>query len=112
MNERVKQWLISGDRGLSSNAILEVMEGFPLGSITGHHNAPYPHDGCDFRRCHMLLELAPEYKARLGEMRRLNSAWSNLVDRWDELTLLLEAGEYKRMYELITELTDEREAHP
>lgn len=40
-----------------------------------------------------LLEVMPEWKPRLGEMRKHGAVWSALVDEWDNLTALYAAAE-------------------
>lgn len=33
-----------------------------------------------------MLELIPEWRPRLGEMRAVSPYWDALVERWDEIT--------------------------
>ena len=90
MNNRVKQWLLGPDRGLSSEQIVETMEGLPPGLLTGHHYGAHPWDNSDFYRCYMLLQIAPEYRARLAEMSNISPQWKALVENWTELEHMLE----------------------
>lgn len=78
-------WIISGDTGISSEAIWCVMMG-ATPSRRAHHNIP--RDPSDFGRCHRLLERIPEWRERMGEVPRVFPMWGPLVAAWDELTEL------------------------
>lgn len=80
------RWLVGGDTGTSSATIWCVMMGITPGQVD--RTASVPHDPADFGRCHNLLELFPEWRARLPEMARTYSSWEGLVGAWDELTAL------------------------
>lgn len=77
-------WLASGERGLSSEAIVQTLTGCKVGR---HNNGrDYPHDPADLRRCIRLLDAYP--LARLvfkDAMREVSESWARIVDRWDEL---------------------------
>lgn len=117
LNKELADWLRFGDRGVSSNAIVETLEGWPNGTLSGHWLTTYPHDPADLRRCALLLRAVPGYRARIGELSAASPEWAALVAHWDELEALLaeEIGAelkpqlryaprtYKRMQELITE---------
>jgi hypothetical protein len=115
VNDAVISWLRSGERGLSSERIVEVMEGLPDGTITGRWLSRHPCDPADLRRCILLVEMVPIYRERLGEMAPTSPVWAALIEHWDELTTLLrqEIGAdlghgraqrtYDRMRELITQ---------
>lgn len=55
-------WAMSGDTGISSEALANHMAGYPV-----RRSSP-PSDAGDRGRCIRLLELVPEWIARLGEM--------------------------------------------
>lgn len=95
MFERAEFWFKYGERGQSSEAIYDRM----MGKFKGNKN--HPHDGGDFGRCHGLLKMVPEFRARLSEMKRVSQEWANLVDNWDELTLTYEKLDWKRFGELL-----------
>lgn len=104
-------WFQNGDRGISSNAIVEVMEGYAPGMLAmrnpfGNH----PHDPSDFYRCYKLLKAVPEYRTRLNEMMAVSPAWRELVSHWDELeTLLLaelERGMAPKLYDRMQALIE------
>ncbi|MBE0509043.1 MAG: hypothetical protein IBX50_20385 [Marinospirillum sp.] len=78
--KRLAEWFISGDVGASSRAIAATLTGsdstYPL-----YH----PADSSDFGRCHKLLKVVPEFRARITEMAGLSEQWAALVRRWDDL---------------------------
>jgi hypothetical protein len=90
-SEKLIQWFKFGDRGASSNTIVEVIEGLPAGMLTSNSGRSHPHDPADFIRCVKLIEEVPEYKEKLRLVRRVSPTWSALIDNWEELELLLEA---------------------
>lgn len=105
IKERVRQWLDSGDCGISSKVIASTLSGENHLS----HWPPYPPaDPSDFGRCHRLLELIPEWREQLPKVAIKHPAWAALVREWAELTrLFLEESPgdtcpqlYRRMQEL------------
>lgn len=100
---RAHFWWQNGERGQSSEVIFAVMtgEGVP------RHRA-HPLDPDDFRRCYLLLITLPEWRENMAFLKPISPAWNNLVDRWDELTAMLEemmAGEKSTaMYDLMQKL--------
>jgi hypothetical protein len=88
MPSTAAQWLATGERGISSEAILSTLTGLPMKSAHGFGN--HPHDPDDFKRCEMLLRAVPEFRERLGEMAAVSPVWAGLVARWDEIAALAE----------------------
>ena len=86
INDRMNQWLASGERGISSDTLFEKLSGRGLGSRYKSH----PLDPNDFRRCYLLLKLIPEWKNDLDKLREINYTWDQLVNNWDKLTEMLE----------------------
>lgn len=80
------QWLASGERGSSSNAIFARLTGFATEERGYRDGSPVPRDPADLRRCRLLLEqvpaLEPEFRKR---MARASLNWKALVASWDEL---------------------------
>ena len=99
-------WLMAGDTGISSKAILAVMEGTRPPSWPGT-----PSDPSDFGRCHRLLEHFPHYRVRLHEVVTAHPEWTGLVREWDSLTALyleeIPSGTAPRLYARMQELNDE-----
>lgn len=77
-------WIGGRDTGASSVAIWSHMMG-------ARSSGSFPYDPSDFGRCYRLLTLAPEWRARIGEMAKYSKTWARLAARWDELTALFEA---------------------
>jgi hypothetical protein len=82
------QWLATGERGVSSNTIVQHLTG--IKALGGWHSG-HPHDPADFRRCHLLLEACPELMAKFIAMGSLSPAWAALVGRWAEILHAMDA---------------------
>ena len=106
--QRVEEWITGHDTGTSSKAIYRHMMGYTRERATfGTH----PHDPADFGRCYRLLQIAPNWRNRIGEMAEYSKAWASLAGAWDELTAMYEAvvesgakdarALYDRMHELV-----------
>ncbi|MGV0785195.1 hypothetical protein [Mycolicibacterium sp. XJ775] len=97
-------WLASGERGISSEAIVSQLTGQKVGRGF-RYGADHPYDPDDFRRCEQLLKAYPLARLLFPEaMRERSEVWARLVDRWDELAELIEAGATDRAYALMREL--------
>lgn len=100
------EWLNGDDTGVSSKTIYSVMMGI---HVRGR-DADVPHDPADFGRCHRLLKLFPEWRARLGEVAAWHPRWRGLVDAWAELEALYEqelpAGTAPRLYARMRQLIE------
>lgn len=78
----VINWLACGERGISSNTIVEHLTGLnALGFRPGSH----PWDPDDLSRCIKLLEACPNLAERFDDMRDVSPVWAGLVDAWSEL---------------------------
>lgn len=95
--QRVILWLLLGRTGISSKTIVYALTGINIESfikrgvsimIFDQPRFDVPWDPSDFRRCHLLLELFPEWRARLPEVAEKFPKWKPLVDAWDELESL------------------------
>lgn len=82
----VIEWLADGERGCSSETIVEYLWGIPC---TGRWGLSVPKDPADLRRCLLLLKRSPETAARFQEMRSAGLTWFRLVNRWPDLERLL-----------------------
>lgn len=85
--ERAINWISGGDTGMSSKALWTHM----MGGDRPRYGWSYPLDPDDFGRCHRLLKLIPEWRARLPEMAGRSRAWAALVGAWGEIEALYEA---------------------
>lgn len=106
-------WIAVGERGLSSCAIFEHMTGLRLHEPTWggiEHN--YPHDPDDVRRCRLLLDAVPEFRARFHEMMAHGPRWTALVVNWLRICDLIDeekhTGRCTKAYDLMCELEHRR----
>lgn len=74
VEQRALFWALSGDTGSSSEAIAAHMTGAYGNARFGYMP---PSDGSDRGRCIRLLELMPEWIARLPEMTKYDKGESN-----------------------------------
>lgn len=81
-------WLATGERGISSEAIVAQLTGV---SISRWGGSDYPHDPSDFRRCQLLLRQVPLAQLAFGQMRQRGEVWARLVDAWDEIHEAIES---------------------
>lgn len=87
LSSEAVEWLMSGERGLSSRAIFDWLLSRRMDRQWG---AAYPVDPDDFRRCELLLREVPELRPRLSEMADLRPEWAALVEHWGEIVALME----------------------
>ncbi|RIV20373.1 hypothetical protein DYU11_20190 [Fibrisoma montanum] len=80
-------WLANGERGVSSETIFKYLSDDV--SIERSRWESHPLDPSDFRRCHLLLEAVPQFRAKLDRMRAVSPVWARLVDHWGKLTDML-----------------------
>lgn len=104
--ENLNNWLASGNRGISSEAIASYLTG--INFVSGHWFSNHPHDPSDFKRCMDLLEAVPEFRPRLKEMAEVSPIWAELVENWDELEKLYKeeapTGKAPKLYDRMQEI--------
>lgn len=106
--KRLRDWLISGDTGISSEIIFGVMTGNRTKNVRDYYN--WPKDNSDFGRCHRLLERFPEWKGRLHEVYAVWPAWQPMIRCWDQLEALWQeeagnpTGKGPKLYALMDQL--------
>lgn len=105
------EWLATGQRGMSAEAIFTHLTGIRLRSDGKCH--AHPHDQADLRRCRLLLEAVPELQGRIGEMALLSKEWADLAGAWDDLCAQMDtetpdwrdrAGRAPRTYEMMKQI--------
>ncbi len=101
------QWLKTGERGVSSEAIFSHLTNIPLNGIGGM--SP-PYDLGDFRRCQTLLDAVPAFRERLHEMSSVSDYWAAIVTRWDEIADLVTRRETVAARDLMRNLFDRCDA--
>lgn len=76
-------WLVGGERGISSTAIVAQLTGIPTDR---EWRDDHPHDPDDFKRCAKLLAMYPEAVPAFRErMPSRSPVWAALVARWDDI---------------------------
>jgi hypothetical protein len=83
-HDALTRWLLKGERGLSSNAMVAHIMG--MGGTADH-----PYDPDDLRRCRLLVEQVPVIKICLPSMASCSPVWARIVAHWDELCSLMDA---------------------
>lgn len=88
LDDRARRWIVDGQVGMSSKAIWAHMTGTQSECMSA------PSDTDDLNRCLLLLDLIPEWTARMGEMATHGNEWQALSPIWTDLasTFIAEAG--------------------
>lgn len=76
------EWLAGGERGVSSNTIVEHLTGWPA---LKDWRGDIPHDPDDLDRCLKLLAAVPLLRVMLPGMATHSPEWAAMVARWDEV---------------------------
>lgn len=76
-------WIRNGDRGLSSEAIVDHLARHPIALASRASRHPY--DPSDLWRCMLLLDAVPTLRPLMPRMADVSPEWAALVARWDEL---------------------------
>jgi hypothetical protein len=104
-----RAWITNGDTGISSETIWTALSGTQM--TGGCWRPGTPIDASDFGRCYRLLQVMPEWRARIGEVADRYPAWRPMAEAWEELTALYEAevhtGMCERLYARMRELRGE-----
>ena len=79
----LKEWIRSGEHGLSSLAILNHLVPGAMPHLEPTRD--YPRDPSDFARCRKLLDAVPELVPLLPNMAEVSSVWAGLVGNWQFL---------------------------
>jgi hypothetical protein len=109
-SENLIKWLAGGERGISSNTIVEHLTGIPATRGWKSH----PLDPDDLGRCRKLLDQCQELVPRFWGVRELSPQWMALVDRWYDLCAMMDdeapdwrsgTGRCPKTYALMKDLT-------
>lgn len=103
-------WLGHGERGLSSESIVQHLTGFP--ALGRNWTITEPSDSDDLRRCRLLLESVPDLGGRFSEMASASGGWFEMVAAWPEMCAAMDAelpdwrdpqchGQCPKTYEMI-----------
>ena len=74
-------WLAGGNRGISSNSIVQHLTGVPA----CRYGIDIPHDPDDLDRCLQLLDEVPLLRCLLPKMATASPEWAELIERWNEI---------------------------
>lgn len=85
--ERIIQWLCSGETGLSSKTMLCIHTGNEMDR--GWDFRP-PSDVADFRRCWLLIEAIPEVKNSFAQIAKECPAFKGVIENWDVISAAYE----------------------
>lgn len=110
------RWLANGERGVSSNSIVQHLTG--LQTLRGWE-LDIPHDPDDLDRCLQLLEAVPALRLNLPQMATASPLWAALIERWDEIEAShldevglrwTKAGSAPKTYDLMRSVIDQARA--
>lgn len=88
MQENLMRWLASGQRGVSSDTMVQHLTGL---KTLRYCRPDHPHDPDDLTRCRRLLEEVPELQAEFTRMTTCSGPWAELVEHWQELCDMMDA---------------------
>lgn len=92
MKDKILQWLVHGERGISSEAIACAVIGLKPRYIY------HPIDSADFMRCVKFLDAVPEARQYLTAVAELSETWAILVENWESLEKLYRSGDFSKLY--------------
>lgn len=105
--QRVSEWLVSGDTGLSSMSLCAVFLGLPA---KRWEDISWPLDPSDLGRCIRFLGCVDSDKQQ-GLLRIIagyRKEWRAIADNWAELTALYEqeypSGTAPKLYKMMKQL--------
>ena len=101
--DKIINWFLSGDTGLSSKAIVATMVG---ANETACEWGDHPRDIGDFGRCYRLLKVVPDFRSRISEMSSRSPKWAALVEHWDELSYYYEMQDNKKLKKCLKKALD------
>lgn len=81
------EWLAGGERGTSSNTIVQHITNLP--ALAGD-DPDFPYDPSDLKRCRQLFDQVPELVPLFDRMRTCSPEWEWLVENWAELCALMD----------------------
>jgi hypothetical protein len=96
---RVEFWKKYGEQGTSSKTMWLMLR---YGTIMP--GADHPHDIDDFSRCHMPLEMVPDWRKEMEKMKEVSAVWESLANYWEVLTEMYVTKQYAPMWELMKKL--------
>ncbi len=86
-NERITEWLASGDTGISSESLAFEFLGTDR---KGHFGVGYPHDPADLGRCLRLIARVPEVRPCVDSLAQKHDGWAKAAKGWDHIAASME----------------------
>jgi len=103
-------WILKGERGVSSNTIATVLTG---SNCMSGAKMCHPYDPADFIRCARLLAQVPVFAVRINEMKEVSPQWRALVENWDAIVAAINSdmdtfgNRYPSAYDLMQKILAE-----
>lgn len=91
--QNAEWWALNGEHGTSSITMFNQLSRTLQTRALKNGYPSHPSDPDDFKRCYKLLQAVPQWKSKLGELKKLSPVWERLVDHWDKLTEMYEQNE-------------------
>lgn len=85
--ERIIQWLCSGESGLSSKTMVCIHTG---NEMDRHWGFQAPSDVADYRRCWLLVEVVPEIRNSFPLIAERCPAFKGVIENWDAISAAYE----------------------
>lgn len=82
---KVMQWLMTGERGESSETMCVRLYGYP----SDKEGANHPYDAADLRRCRLFVEAA-DCENRVHEMAEVSPEWKAISGQWASLCAMMD----------------------
>ena len=100
-DSQVLNWLLSGDTGLSSKAMLAAALA-AQGDVTKADllspRPEHPYDEDDFGRCYRLIEAIPEVADHMDAIAKMSPTWRRMVAAWPELSATWRGKKRQEVY--------------
>ena len=90
LSDGAVNWLASGERGASSEALFSRLSGVNC-NAPNKPRTDNPYDPADLRRCRLMLEACPELAAKLDEAMDMSPQWAALIRIWPTLCECMDA---------------------
>ena len=109
----IKEWIIKGRKGISSETMWAAITGTATGGRKGGYSPCYdvPYDPSDFKRCLDFVNECNVSKEQLLKVKEIFKWWSPFIDNWDKLVELYKeespSGRCPKLFLMMQELEDE-----
>lgn len=94
---RVIKYLVEGDTGMSSRAIISQYI-----DKTHNDNISHPHDYGDLRRCIQAVESLG--LNNVDHMKVVSKAWRRIANRWEDLNMAYNVGDKEECWKILIDI--------